>query len=172
MVRAFVGMGSNVDPAENVRKALRLLSQEMSVNAVSTVYETEPEGRQEQARYYNCVVEIEAVAEPADLKRTLRKIEEQLGRVRTADKYAPRVIDLDLLVYDEISMESPGLRLPDPDIATRPYLAAGLAELAPSLALPGIRTTPLELSKRLPAKGMRALRKYSEALRREVIDES
>jgi 2-amino-4-hydroxy-6-hydroxymethyldihydropteridine diphosphokinase len=169
MARAFVGVGSNIDPAENVKKALLLLAQEMRVAGVSTVYETEPEGRHEQPRYCNCVVEIDTEAPPAELKRALREIEERLGRVRTADRYASRTIDLDVLAYDELTLQTPDLTLPDPDIATRAYLAAGLAELAPALALPGIDLTAAELAKKLPKRGMRALDEYTAALRREVI---
>jgi 2-amino-4-hydroxy-6-hydroxymethyldihydropteridine diphosphokinase len=168
MPRAFVGVGSNIEPADNVRKALRLLAKEMRVVGVSTVYETEPEGRPEQPRYYNCVVDIETEAAPTELKRALREIEQRLGRVRTADKYASRVIDLDVLAYDDLAIETADLTLPDPDIATRAYLAAALAELAPTLALPGIGMTAVELAQKLPKRGLRTLIEYTAALRREV----
>ena len=170
MVRAFVGVGSNIEPAENVRRALRLLMQEMRVVGLSTVYETEPEGRSEQPPYYNCVVEIETEAAAPELKRALRVIEERLGRRRAADRYAPRTIDLDLLAYDELSVQTPELTLPDPDIATRAYLAAALSELAPVLALPGLGSAPSELARALPKRGMRRLDEYTAALRREVMN--
>jgi 2-amino-4-hydroxy-6-hydroxymethyldihydropteridine diphosphokinase len=157
-----------LDPADNVRKALRLLAKDMRVVAVSTVYETEPERRPDQPRYYNCVVEIETEEEPPELKRALRRIEERLGRVRTADKYASRTIDLDLLIYDDLTTETEALTLPDPDISNRPYLAAALAELAPALALPGTGLTMAALAERLPGPGMRALDEYTATLRREV----
>jgi len=169
MARAFVGIGSNLDPAQNVRTALRLLAQDMRVVAVSTVYETEPEGRPGQPRYYNCVVEIETEAVPTELKRALQGIEDRLGRVRTADRYASRTIDLDVLAYDELATETADLTLPDPDITTRAYLAAGLAELAPTLALPRIVLTAAELAEKLPKQGMRALDEYTAALRKEVV---
>jgi 2-amino-4-hydroxy-6-hydroxymethyldihydropteridine diphosphokinase len=172
MARAFVGVGSNIDPKENVRRALRLLARDMRVSGVSTVYETEPEGRPDQPRYYNCVVEIETAAPPAELKRALRKIEERLGRVRTTDRYASRTIDLDLVAYDEVSLQSPDLTLPDPDVASRVYLAAGLAELAPELLLPGISETAAKVAKNLPRRGMRALDEYTASLRREVAHAS
>lgn len=170
MARAFVGVGSNVEPAKNMRRALRRLARETQVVALSTVYETEPEGRPEQPHYYNCVVEIETEAAPAELKRKLREIEESLGRMRTADKYAPRTIDLDLLAHDELFIQTPELTLPDPDVATRAYLATGLSELAPALMLPGIASTPSQLANRLPKRGMRELPEYTAALRREVTN--
>ncbi len=168
MARAFVGIGSNADPADNVRKALRLLAKDMRVVAVSTVYETEPERRPDQPLYYNCVVEIETEEEPPELKRALRRIEERLGRVRTADKYASRTIDLDVLAYSDLALQTRDLTLPDPDIATRAYLAAALAELAPELALPGIGMTAAELAEKQPKRGLRTLGEYTAALRREV----
>ena len=124
MARVFVGVGSNIEPADNVRRAVRLLVQEMRVINISTVYETKAEGRREQPPYYNCVVEVESEAPPAELKRSLRSIEDRLGRVRGEDKYAPRSIDLDVLIYDDVVMQSEEIVLPDPDIADRPYLAS------------------------------------------------
>lgn len=168
MTRAFVGVGSNIDPAENVREALGLLAKEMRVVAVSTVYETEPEERPEQPLYYNCVVEVETEAPPLELKHSLRVIEERLGRQRSADRYAARAIDLDLLIYDDLVMRTAELTLPDPDVARRPYLAAGLSELAPTLALPGTDLTMAALAEKLPRRGMRPLDEYTAALRREV----
>jgi 2-amino-4-hydroxy-6-hydroxymethyldihydropteridine diphosphokinase len=169
MATAFVGVGSNVEPAENVRKALGVLSSQMRVLALSTVYETEPEGRPEQPRYYNCVVEIDTETPPGDLKRSLREIEDCVGRVRTQDKFAPRTIDLDLLLYDDVVIHGEELTLPDPEIAVRPYLAAGLAELAPDLTLPGTGERFAELAERLPKQGMRPLNQYSTELKREVL---
>jgi 2-amino-4-hydroxy-6-hydroxymethyldihydropteridine diphosphokinase len=96
-------MGSNIDPATNLEKALQLLKRETRVTNLSTVYQTDPEGRPEQPRYYNCAVEIETSLPPRELKfRVLRGIEQELGRTRSKDRFAARTIDLDLLVYDEI----------------------------------------------------------------------
>ncbi len=170
MTRAFIGVGSNIDPAANVRKALRAMSGEMRVVAVSTVYETEPEARPGQPRYYNCVVEAETEMPALGLKRSLRAIEERLGRRRSEDKFAPRPIDLDLLLYDDLATQSQELTLPDPEIADRGYLAVALAELAPDLSLPRRNETMAELALRLPQEGMRPLEEYTSALRREVAD--
>src|SRR5512143_1899534 len=124
MVRAFVGIGSNIDPAQNVRAALRCLARQTRLVAISTVYLTEPLGRPEQAPYYNCVAEIATDVPPTELKYgMLRGIEDALGRRRTQDKYAPRTIDLDLLAYGDLVLDTEGMRLPDPDILQRPFLA-------------------------------------------------
>ncbi|MGA2286405.1 MAG: 2-amino-4-hydroxy-6-hydroxymethyldihydropteridine diphosphokinase [Dehalococcoidia bacterium] len=172
MTRAFIGVGSNIEPAANVRKALKAMSEEMRVIALSTVYQTEPEARPDQPPYYNCVVELETDAPPPELKRALGAIEERLGRRRSEDRYAPRPIDLDLLVYDDLAMQSDELTLPDPEIERRAYLAVALAELAPELSLPGRNETMAELARRLPRHGMRPLEEYTSALRKEVADGS
>jgi 2-amino-4-hydroxy-6-hydroxymethyldihydropteridine diphosphokinase len=170
VTRAFIGVGSNIEPAVNVRKALKAMSEEMRVVAVSTVYETEPEASPGQPRYYNCVVEAETETPPLELKRALRAIEGRQGRRRSEDKYAPRPIDLDLLLYDDLTMRSDELTLPDPEIEHRAYLAVALAELAPELSLPGRSETLVELARRLPHEGMRPLDEYTSALRREVAN--
>lgn len=171
MARAFIGVGSNIDPQENVRRALRLLARHAHLVAVSTVYRTPAIGRPEQPRFYNCVVEIETAIPPAELKRrVLRGIETELGRVRSDDKYAPRTIDLDLLIYDEaVSTDDP--ILPDPDIERRPFLAAGIAELAPDLTLPGSGRPIAQVAAALPASALHALPEFTNLLRRDIEDE-
>jgi len=84
------------------------------------------------------VVEIETNFSPEELKyKVLRKIEKDLGRRRSRDKYASRTIDLDLILYDELIVKGDNFTLPDPQIAKRPYLAIPLYELNPALVLPG-----------------------------------
>jgi 2-amino-4-hydroxy-6-hydroxymethyldihydropteridine diphosphokinase len=168
MTRAFVGVGSNIRPAENVRAALRLLGRHARLLAFSTVWTTAPVARPEQDWYYNCVAAIVTNLPPLELKRdVLRAIEAELGRVRGADKFAPRPIDLDLLVYDGVTLQTAELELPDPDIAARPFLALALHELAPSLALRGV-TIPLDAAaEALKAGAMRRLDAYTKALRKE-----
>ena len=142
MIRAFISIGSNINAAANVKESIRLLSLAHELRAISTVYETEPEKRSGQPPYYNCVVAVTTDLNPIELKmQALRRIEDELGRVRSTDKYAPRTIDLDLIYYDEESMKTPELTLPDPEILERPYIAFALAEIAPGLVLPGVELT-------------------------------
>src|SRR3990170_4754101 len=115
MPRAFVAVGSNIDPETNVRRALLLLAREVRLLGISTFYQTKPIDRPDQPPFYNGVIEIETELPPGELKHSLlRRIERELGRVRTEDKHAPRAIDLDLLLYDDVTLEEEGLRLPDP----------------------------------------------------------
>ena len=169
MARAFIALGSNIAPADNVRNALRLLSEHARIAAISTVYRTRPIARPEQDDYYNCVIEIETDTPPQDLRgRVLRTIEDRLGRTRSEDKSAARTIDLDLILYDDLVLDTADLRLPDPEIASRPFLAIPLSELAPHLALPGSAIRVSEAADSLPRGDMTPLAWYTEQLRRDI----
>jgi len=136
-VDAFIAVGSNIAPERNVEAALELLMQHVRVVASSTFYRTAPLDRSEQASFLNGVWRVATLMTPRALKfDVLRQIEAELGRVRMADKYAPRTIDLDLVLYGDAVVDESDLRLPDPDIRTRPFIAAPLLELAPDLRLP------------------------------------
>lgn len=173
MARAFVAIGSNIDPQANIRESVRRLSREVKVIAVSTVYQTKPQGRPEEPLFYNCVIEIETGISPSELKyRILRKIESDLGRQRSIDKYAPRTIDLDLIIYDDLVLEKEVLTLPDPEILERPFLAVPLAELAPVFILPGSGLPIKCVSDRMDKTEMEPLTGLTQLLREEIQDES
>jgi len=172
MARAFVAIGSNVEPEENVRRAIRLLADGVRVVAVSTVYRTKPLGRPEQDDFYNCVLEIETDAPPIRLKlQILREIETQLGRTRGEDEFAPRTIDLDLILYDDLVTDMADLTLPDPEIASRPFLAMPLSELAPDLVIPGSAIRVSDVARWLPQSSIVPLTAYTEQLRRDIAHE-
>jgi 2-amino-4-hydroxy-6-hydroxymethyldihydropteridine diphosphokinase len=172
MTRAFVSIGSNIDPAENVKKAVLLLAERTMVRAVSTVYLTAAEGRPEQPPYYNCVVEIDTKIPPGEVKhRVLRRIEAELGRQRTKDRYAARTIDLDLVLYDKLVMTTEDLTLPDPDIVRRPFLAIPIQELAPLLVLPGSGVPIKRIAAALSQEAMKPLESYTDLLRKELTHE-
>ncbi len=142
MVRVFIGVGSNVDSEKSVFGALKLLDVTAPVVAVSTFYRTDPVNASTEnpdtPEYINGVVEIRSRLLPVELKqKVLRPVEERFGRVRSADKYLPRTIDLDLLLYGDTVMDEGGLELPDPDITARPFILLPLFELYPDLVLPG-----------------------------------
>lgn len=172
MVRAFISIGSNIDPETNVKNAIHRLRLTARVMAISTVYRTEPVGPPGQPWFYNCVVEIETDLAPRELKfRLLRRIEGELGRTRSSDKFAARTIDLDLILYDELVMTTPDLALPDPDIPERPFLAIPLYELAPGLILPGSGLRIQEAAASLSPNTMMPLAVYTEHLRKELLHE-
>jgi 2-amino-4-hydroxy-6-hydroxymethyldihydropteridine diphosphokinase len=167
VARVFVGVGSNIDPARNVARAVRRLAECCVLGGISTVYRTPPEGRPGQPWYFNCVVALETALPPADFRRdVLRGIERELGRVRTEDKYAARPIDLDLLLYGDLVVEGDELTLPDPHILLRPFLAHGLHELAPELKLPGAGQSIAAVAAALSGKDMEPLQSFTGRLRR------
>ena len=181
MPRAYISVGSNIDPEKNVKEALRLLTAKIPVAKISTVYYTEPEQRPEpwskqppesqpeQPWYYNCVIEINTELRPEELKyAVLRDIEKKLGRKRTADKFASRTIDLDLIFYDGLAFESPGFTLPDPDIFRRLYLLSALRELSPDLKLTEPRSNPVAILEEVSPPRMEALEAYTQLLRKEI----
>lgn len=134
---ACIGVGSNIEPETNVLRALDLLRACCRVLATSTFYRTPAIDRPEQPDYLNGVWRAETTLSPRDLKfRVLRRIEEQLGRVRGYDRYAPRTIDLDVLLCGRQRVNDPDCRVPAPEIRSRPFLAAGLLELEPRAVLP------------------------------------
>lgn len=168
MAQAFVGVGSNIDPDRNVLEALRRLAGHTRIAGISTVYRTPALGRSEQADYYNCVLRVDTELAPVGLKRLLNRIESDMGRRRTCDKYAARNIDLDLLVYDDLVLATSELVIPDPDILSRAFLAAGLNELAPGMLLPRWGRTISAIAADLPTGSLRRLGAFTASLRAAI----
>lgn len=133
-----VAIGSNVEPEKNIADALGRLADRVEIVGLSNFYRTEPVGPPGQPPFVNGACAIRTALGPLDLKRTvLRQVEDAGGRIRTADRYAPRTIDLDLLVYGPTVLNEADLELPDPEILDRPFLWLPLLELDPGLILPG-----------------------------------
>lgn len=169
MAKAYVSMGSNIEPEKNIRAALKLMASRLKVRAVSTVYRTEPVGMPGQAVFYNCVAEVETEKAPEDLKfSVLRSIEDALGRHRSGGRNGPRTIDLDLIIYDGLKIKKEGLAVPDPDIATRAFLAVPLSELAPELEVPGTGLKASDMASVLDAGTMEALGDYTCDLKKLI----
>lgn len=127
--RAFISIGSNIEPEEYLPLAVGKLSELGKVSKVSSVYQNPPVGRPEQHDFLNAAVLLQTDHPALHLRKELRRIEEELGRVRTEDKYAARTIDLDLCLYEDLIIQSNEFTLPDPDILERPHLAVPLADL-------------------------------------------
>ncbi len=172
MARAFVSVGSNIDPYNNVKRALLLLLHYASIVGVSTVFLTPAEDRPEQAAYYNCVVSVDTQLPALQFKMAvLKPIEDAIGRVRTEDRYAARPIDLDLILYDDLVLETEDLVLPAPEIRTRPYIAIALHELSPELRLPGSDMTIAEIAGAIEKGKMEPLENYTRLLRKELLED-
>jgi 2-amino-4-hydroxy-6-hydroxymethyldihydropteridine diphosphokinase len=171
MPRAFIGIGSNIEPEENIREALRLLAKSARIVSISTFYREPAVDRPEEPDFYNGVVAIDTDLSPITLKwKVLRAIEAALGRRRSADKYASRTIDLDLLLYGDSVLSSNELTLPEPDVLKRAFIAVPLSEIAPELVLPGFGIPIRQLAERLPTEGMQPLCEYTRQLRNKLLD--
>jgi 2-amino-4-hydroxy-6-hydroxymethyldihydropteridine diphosphokinase len=124
----YIGLGSNIEPEKNLPRALDLLCEHMELEAVSMVWETPPEGLKGR-NFLNAVVRAKTQLSRGILKSlVLRPIEIRLGRKRTANKYSPRTIDLDILVYDD--------QVVDRNIWEQAFIAKPLSELLPDLTHP------------------------------------
>jgi 2-amino-4-hydroxy-6-hydroxymethyldihydropteridine diphosphokinase len=140
MATAYVGIGSNLgERLATIRDALALLAAdpELDVEAVSTIRETDPVGVIDQPLFLNAAVRLTTGLAPRLLLERLLAVEQQLGRVRT-ERYGPRTIDLDLLLYGDEIVDEPGLRVPHPRLAERRFVLEPLAELDPGLVVPGL----------------------------------
>jgi len=139
VARAFVGLGSNLGDRESVvREALRRLDalEGVTVVGVSTLRETDPVGYVDQPRFLNGAAEVETTLRPRALLEALLEVERSLGRTRTGPRYGPRVIDLDLLLYEDEALEERGLTVPHPRLHERAFALEPLLELDPALAAP------------------------------------
>jgi len=137
--RAYIGLGSNLaEPAAQVELAIAALATlpQSRLLRQSRLYASPPLGPLDQPDYVNAVVELDTALAPEALLNALHDIEQKQGRVRTR-YWGERVIDLDLLLYADVQVESSGLTLPHPGIAARAFVLRPLAELAPELIIPG-----------------------------------
>ena len=144
---AYVALGSNLgDKEANLRKALELL-QERGVEVVKTssFICTEPYGVTDQPQFLNGVCEVRTRMAPLALLHTLLEIEQEMGRVRLRH-WGERNIDLDLLLYEDVVMDTPELILPHPDMQNRDFVLLPLAEIAPELVHPILQKSIEELS--------------------------
>ena len=173
MARVFIAFGSNIEPEKNIRQALQLLKRALRLQQISTVYRTPPLLHPEQPPFYNGVLLAETDLPPAELKHAvLQPIEAELGRRRSEDKFAPRTIDLDLLLYNDLVIETPDLIVPDPEITRRPFLARPLAELVPDLLLPGTQQPIAVVAADFAHHALEPLVEFTKALRKDLADET
>lgn len=140
MPRAYIGLGANLgDRERTLRLAVDRLGQREAVEvvAVSELRETEPVGVVDQPRFLNGAVAVDTALTPRALLDVLLEVERGLGRVRDGERWGPRTVDLDLLLYGDLSVEEPGLSVPHPHLHERRFALEPLAELDPELEIPG-----------------------------------
>ena len=151
MATVFIGLGSNLGRREDHLKHARAhLSARIRITAESTVIETEPWGYTDQPDFLNQTVRGETEADPMGLLRFLKSAERNIGREPTF-RYGPRLIDLDLLYYDDLVLARPGLEIPHPRLHERDFVLRPLVEIAPDWVHPVFEKTNRQLLDSLEA---------------------
>lgn len=153
---AAIALGSNLSsrfgaPADNLREAIHRLDDLGTVTAVSRFHDTEPVGYTKQPRFLNAVALVDTDVSPRDLLRGLLAIEHSMGRNRASSPpKGPRIIDLDLLLYGNLVLDEPALKLPHPSLHERRFVLAPLAEVAPNWQHPTLELSIQQLLQALP----------------------
>ena len=139
-VRAYIGIGSNLDnPVAQVKEAFEELSYlpDTILFKKSSLYGCRPMGPEDQPDYVNAVAALDTLLSPDDLYRELVKIEDMQGRTRDGEKWGPRILDLDLLLYGKKKVKKKDLIVPHPGMHERDFVIIPLAELAGNITIPG-----------------------------------
>lgn len=150
MTTVYLSLGSNLgDREKNLRGAIAALPEAgVRLTRESSLYETEPVDFTDQPWFLNCVVEAETQLPALALLRALRGIESRLGSKKEFAK-GPRLLDIDILVYGDATIDTPELQVPHPRMTQRRFVLVPLAELAPGLRHPSWNATPAEMLARL-----------------------
>jgi 2-amino-4-hydroxy-6-hydroxymethyldihydropteridine diphosphokinase len=149
----YVAAGSNIEPEKNLRRALSELRREFPGLRTSPAY-LNPAFGFEGADFINLVVGFESDRPIKDVLQILHRVEENCGRPRLAPKWAPRSMDLDILLYGNAVIDEPGLRVPRADLATKAYMLRPAADLAPQVVHPALGQTLVELWKAFDTSGL------------------
>lgn len=137
----FLGLGSNVgDRESSLRRAVEELALHLDIDRVSSIYLTQPWGRKNQRDFYNIVCRGKTALEPLELLDRIILIEKKMGRVR-GEKWAPRIIDIDILFFGGRIIEGSGLTAPHPLLHQRRFALTPLSEIAPEFRHPVLKDT-------------------------------
>ena len=132
----YLALGSNMgNRATNLKEAIAALSPQMEVKAKSKVYETPPWGYTEQEKFLNQVLKVKTYVEPVPLLKHLKRLEVALGR-KASFPNGPRLIDIDILFYDDLVLESPELVIPHPHVHERGFVLLPMLDIAPDFVHP------------------------------------
>jgi 2-amino-4-hydroxy-6-hydroxymethyldihydropteridine diphosphokinase len=160
----YLSLGSNLgDRERNLRVAVEALSRELHEVTVSSLYETEPVGVLDQPAFLNLAMQAQTDLDPESLLALVKRIEQQVGRTPTF-RWGPRIVDIDILMYDDQTLEVPNLHIPHREMLNRAFVLVPLAEIAPDLIHPTSRRRIRELRDEVPGlEGVRLVGPYSTA---------
>lgn len=166
--RALVLLGSNIDRERNIPLAIQRLAThpELRLLAVSRVYESAAIGKSmgvstTQPRFSNCAALLETALTPQELRSRLRGLEAEAGRVRSADKYAPRPIDLDIVLFDDLVENVDGSPVPDPDLLRFAHVAVPCGEIAPDWQHPQTGQTLKVISNGVDSRSLQPINEHA-----------
>jgi 2-amino-4-hydroxy-6-hydroxymethyldihydropteridine diphosphokinase len=152
--KVYLALGTNLgDRAGNLRAAMAALPPHVTVTKKSPVYETQPWGMADQPAFLNMVLRGKTQLAPMELLKYLKDLETRLGR-RPSIRYGPRIIDIDMLFYDDVILKTPKLTIPHPDLHERAFVLVPLADLAPGLVHPVIGKTIRQLLAEVDTTGV------------------
>jgi 2-amino-4-hydroxy-6-hydroxymethyldihydropteridine diphosphokinase len=153
----YLSLGSNLgDRLANLQNAISSLPPNIQPLTRSSVYETSPWGYSDQPDFYNQVIKAETLFEPTDVLATIKNLEVSLGRQETF-RFGPRLIDLDLLFFDTLILNSRKLTIPHPRITERAFVLVPLAEIAPDLIHPGVGKTIQQLKSSIDTSSVKLI---------------
>ena len=153
----YLSLGSNLgDRQQMLAQALAQLSQKVTVEAVSSLYETKPQYSIDQPMFLNAACRISTSLRPHQLLTLIKGIESKLGRLLNSHNQ-PRPIDIDILLYDNLVMQSPTLTIPHPLMLERAFVLIPLAEIAPDLIHPIERLTIGQLAQKISSVGVQRI---------------
>ena len=159
LITAYIGLGSNLEnPIAQINSARLAITQIEGVKelAFSSLYQSLPMGTQDQPDYVNAVMAISTSLEPLVLLRSLQSVENAQGRVRIGERWGARTLDLDILLYGNVVLDLPDLKVPHVGLAERSFVLYPLQEIAPDLLIPS-KANLAELVAQCPLDGLRRL---------------
>lgn len=166
MKTAYVGLGSNLEnPVWQIKTAIQHLQSSPDVHVIkqSSLYSSQPMGPQNQPDFVNAVVEIQTTLSIQFLLRFLQEIECQQKRQRTSERWGPRTIDCDILLFENDVIDTEQLKIPHPGLSEREFVVYPLAEIAPDLVLPN--GTSIEMLKaQCPRRGLQIITSVDEEI--------
>ena len=143
----YIGIGTNLgDRAQNINQAIDLIKTKNLIHSISLFYKSEPWGFESNNHFLNCVIKIETEFDPEALFIQLKKIENQLGRIKTnKTNYEDRAIDLDILFYNQLILETPTLTIPHKEISNRRFVLEPMCEIASKFVHPVFNKKMIQL---------------------------
>ncbi len=159
----YLALGSNLEDRQaNLEEAIRRLAEKVTVETLSPIYETEPAYVTDQPRFLNMVLRGQTALSPLVLLDFIKSIEETMGRV-SGRRFGPRLIDVDILLYDELELDTPALTIPHPRMLERDFVLQPLADIAPQLVIPGQQEPIATLAQKTGNTG-RVIRQVRDAM--------